>query len=109
MRLSAGFFTLYLAIQIALPAVQIFRNDSAFRWGMFAGSPERYEIFAEYADGARESLDQIRKRTGRAKLLRTEFDPKKLLYSYLCSGTPRPQAILFRNLRSGTEERYGCR
>jgi hypothetical protein len=45
--LSAAFFTLYLAVQVTVPAVQIFRGRGGFRWGMFTDSGERHEIFAE--------------------------------------------------------------
>jgi hypothetical protein len=106
--LRASFFTLYLAVQITVPAVQIFRGQSAFRWGMFADSGERHEIFAEYADGSHESLDQIRARTGRGKLLRSEVNPGQRLLGYLCSQTPKPVMITVRNVRTAVEERYRC-
>lgn len=108
LALSAAFFTLYLAVQITVPAVQIFRGQSAFRWAMFADSSDRHEIFAEYADGSHASLDQIRARTGRGKLLRSEVNPGRRLTAYLCSETPKPVWIVVRNVRTEAEERYRC-
>jgi len=105
---SAAFFVLYLAVQIAVPAIQIVRRDSNFRWGMFAESGERHDIFLEYPGQARESLDQLRARTGRGKLLRSQVDGA-LLTPYLCSQTPKPARIIVRNLRTGAEEHYPCR
>jgi len=89
--------------------VQMFRGVNTFRWGMFAGSIEHYQISAEYPDGSSETLDQIRKRTGGAKVLRPEIDQKTLVYGFLCTGAPRPESILFRNVRTGAEERFSCR
>lgn len=106
--LSAAFFTLYLAVQVTVPAVQIFRRQDAFRWGMFADSSERHEIFAEYADGSHESLAQIRARTGRGKLLRSAVNPGQRLPAYLCSQTPKPVRIVVRNVRTEAEELYPC-
>ena len=106
--LPAAFFTLYLAVQVTVPAVQIFRGQNAFRWGMFAESGERHEIFAEYADGSYESLDQNRARTGRGKLLRSEINPGQRLLGYLCSQTPKPVRIIVRSTRTAAEDRYPC-
>jgi hypothetical protein len=106
--LCASFFTLYLAVQVTVPAVQIFRGQNGFRWGMFADSGERREIIAEYADGTYESLAQIRARTGRGKLLRPEINPGQRLLGYLCSQTPKPVRIVVRSTRTAAEDRYPC-
>ncbi len=105
---AAAFFALYLAVQIAIPAIQIFRGESNFRWGMFAESSERHDIFLEYADQSRESLSQLRARTGHGRLLRSQVDGS-LLTPYLCAQTPKPARIVVRNTRTGAEERYPCR
>lgn len=107
-KVSAAFFTLYLVVQISVPAIQIARGKNVFRWGMFSESGERPEIFAEYADDSRESLGQIQRRTGRAKLLRPEVNPGKLLPAYLCPGTPKPVRIVVRHVSTGAEEGYPC-
>jgi hypothetical protein len=110
MRLGfpAAFFTLYLLVQISVPAIQIAHGRTAFRWGMFSESSDRHDIFAVYPDESRESLEQIQRRTGRAKLLRSDVNPGKLLPAYLCSGTPKPVRIVVRDVRTGAEERYPC-
>ncbi|MEP7366730.1 MAG: hypothetical protein ABI972_26020 [Acidobacteriota bacterium] len=106
--LSAAFFTSYLAVQLSLPVAQILRDHHAFRWGMFAYSGDRKEVFAEYADGTRESLEQIQQRTGRARLFRSEIDKERVLPPYLCALTPLPANILFRSRGTGGEKRYPC-
>ena len=107
--LSAAFFAGYLALQLALPAAQLIRQRQAFRWGMFAYTGARYEIVSEYADGTTESLAEIQKRTGRARLFRSEIDREKALPPYLCALSPAPSRIYFHNLRTGEEKRYPCR
>jgi hypothetical protein len=105
---SAAFFTLYLAVQVTVPAVQILRGQIAFRWGMFSESADRHEIVAEYADGSKESLAQIRARTGRGRLLRSGVNPRQQLPAFLCSQTPKPVRIIVRNVTTDAEERYPC-
>ncbi|HUA21011.1 MAG TPA: hypothetical protein VMB25_19825 [Bryobacteraceae bacterium] len=104
---AATFFSLYLAVQIAVPAVQIFRHDNAFRWSMFAESGESHDIFLEYPDGSREGLADLRKRTGRNRLLRSLVHPATLR-TYLCSETPKPTRIVVRGARTAAEEQYEC-
>lgn len=105
---SAAFFTLYLLLQISVPIIQIAHGRKAFRWGMFSESSERPEIFAVYPGESRESLAEIQKRTGRAKILISSVNPGKLLPAYLCSGTPKPLRIVVRDVGTGAEERYPC-
>jgi len=104
---SATFFFLYLAVQMAVPAIQYVRHSNTFRWSMFAESGERHDIFLVYADGSRQSLAEIRNRTGRNRLPRSQVNPATLR-NYLCSETPKPVRIIVRGVRTAAEEQYAC-
>jgi hypothetical protein len=106
---SAAFFVSYLAFQLGLPLYQWQRHHGTFRWAMFAPIDARREVFAEYADGSRESLVQIQLRTGRAHLSRGEINRERILPPYLCALTPQPARIVFRNVKTGEEKRFPCR
>ena len=105
---AAAFFALYLGIQIAVPAIQIYRGKNSFRWGMFSEYGEINEISVEYVGGSRESLNHLWRRTGRGKVWRAEMNLGKRLPAYLCSGTPKPVRIVVRDIGARREEQYPC-
>lgn len=78
---AAAFVAAFLAVQLAIPAIQLFAERPArFGWHMYSGLPSLPDAWAVTADGTASPLD-VR---GRFAMTRAEVDYAAVLRTALC-------------------------
>ncbi len=106
-RLAAGIVITYLLLQIAVPAILLFRHrPQRFSWQMFTTAPIIPSLVLHRTTGRRDTVDvnsyfAVR----RPELSRSDLE---LLPSHVCRVTPDAGLIEFRMWRDSAPRLLAC-
>lgn len=89
-RLAAGFFVLYLAVQVLLPLALLLRPRPArFGWQMYSAVPAEWRLVVERRDGHRTEVDA----RAYTAFFRGDSDSHALVLQEICGADPAVAAV----------------